>query len=293
MSENNISLQEYGLPFSEENAVLLSGGSRSKAYEVDGWIVRIPTREEFLVEQEREAEILQFLHQSIPTDFQKKFPQVEFNGKCAFHKKIEGEPLQKLIVENKISSSEKIFLAAEIADLLQVLHEVDITQIKKISNKYQKKCRNENKTKEPDFDYRSAKENILFYSNNQINIDEFRTEISAEGAALCHNDLHSENIIINNQKLSGFIDFGEAGINPRITDFFHFYRIDRDFALKIVANYNQFSDYKIDYKQLDYQFLSNTGYTIQKRKKIAPLSQYFEKEVKKALQKFSVSCTLK
>lgn len=58
MSEFDI----YDLPFSSENAELLSGGSRSLGYRVNGWIMRIPTKEDFLIEQKREADISELLH---------------------------------------------------------------------------------------------------------------------------------------------------------------------------------------------------------------------------------------
>ena len=102
---------------------------------------------------------------------------------------------------------------------------------------------------------------------------------------MCHNDLHSGNIIVNKGKLSGFIDFGEAGINPRINDFFHLYRLDRDLAVSVVMEYNKISDYKIDIKAADYQFLSNAGYMLEERKDRSS----FKPEVAKVLLNFANS----
>ena len=34
--------------------------------------------------------------------------------------------------------------------------------------------------------------------------------------------------------------FGEAGINPRITDFFHLYRLDRKLMIKVISEYNRY-----------------------------------------------------
>lgn len=116
-------------------------------------------------------------------------------------------------------------------------------------------------------------------------MDTFKTTIPTNDLALCHNDLHAENIIVKDNKLSGFIDFGETGINPRISDFFHLYRLDRDLAVDVIKEYNKISDYKIDVKAADYQFLSNTGYALEKRKD-RPL---FKSEVAKVLEKFSGS----
>ena len=49
----------------------------------------------------------------------------------------------------------------------------------------------------------------------------------------------------------------------------------------IINEYNKISDYKIDMQATDYQFLSNTGYTLEKRKNRAS----FKSEVAKVLQK--------
>ena len=90
-----------------------------------------------------------------------------------------------------------------------------------------------------DFDYSTAKEHILEVSGGKINLDNFKTTIPTDGLALCHNDLHAGNMVVKDNKLNGFIDFGEAGVNPRITDFFHLYRLDRDLAVDVIKEYNK------------------------------------------------------
>ena len=120
-------------------------------------------------------------------------------------------------------------------------------------------------------------------------LDDFQTPIETNCLALCHNDLHAENIIIKGGELSGFIDFGEAGINPRITDFFHFYRLSRAFALEVIEAYNSLSSHQISFQEADYQFLSNTGYTIEQRLRCGKDMPLFFKEVKNALRHFAES----
>ena len=68
MSEFDI----YDLSFSSENAELLSGGSRSLGYRVNGWIMRIPTNEDFLIEQKREADISELLHKELSENLRNK-----------------------------------------------------------------------------------------------------------------------------------------------------------------------------------------------------------------------------
>lgn len=272
-------LDSYDLPFATDNAELLSGGSRSRGYKINGWIVRVPTKEEFLLEQKREASISNLLHQELPEKLKNKVTYTHFNGKCSFHREIIGEPLHN--VYKNMSAAQRKDLAKDIAELLCAIHNIPLPKINKAQEQYSKKCRNENKTNLTDFNYDIAKEQLLECSSGKINLDNFKTTIPADGLALCHNDLHDENIIINNEgKLSGFIDFGEAGINPRITDFFHIYRLDRKLMINIINEYNKISDYKIDVQAADYQFLSNTGYTLEQRKN----RPTFKPEVAKVLQ---------
>ncbi len=56
----------YNLPFSMKNAELLLGGSRSRGYRINDQIVRIPTKADFLIEQQREADISKLLHEKLP-----------------------------------------------------------------------------------------------------------------------------------------------------------------------------------------------------------------------------------
>lgn len=275
MSELDI----YDLPFSTANAELLSGGSRSHGYRVNDWIVRIPTKSDFLLEQQREAEISGLLHKELPENLRNKVTYTHFNGKCSFHREIIGDTLQK--VYKNMSVKQRKDLARDIAELLYAIHNIPLSKANKVVSKYSKICRNENKTTLPNFNYHIAREQLLDCSLNKLDLNTFKTKIPTDGLSLCHNDLHAENIIITTSgKLSGFIDFGEAGVNPRITDFFHLYRLDRMLMINIIDEYNKISDYKIDKQATDYQFLSNTGYTLEKRKNRAN----FKSEVTKVLQ---------
>ena len=267
----------------------LKGGSRSKAFLINKEVIRIPTQEKFVCEQEREALISLLLQENLPEKYLTQVTNISFNGNYSVHKEIEGDLLQSLWNENKLSSLSLKKIAKQIAELLFQIHSIDIKNIQEKLSQYSKICRNENITLNTDFDYGIAKNHIWNYSDGKINLDNFRTSISSKNLALCHNDLHAENIIIKNGVLSGFIDFGEAGINPRITDFFHFYRLSREFALEVIDAYNNLSSFKINVKEADYQFLSNTGYTIEQRLRCGKDMPVFFSEVKKALFLFTES----
>ena len=281
-------LSDFDLPFVTDNAVELSGGSRSKGYRVDKWIVRIPVRDDSLGEQKREAEISALMQKYLPEHLKSKVTDVHFNGKCAYHKEIQGDLLETYQVKNNYSTmnaQQRHKLAVDIAEILAAIHNIPLAEVQTVTSKYAKTNRNENKTELTEFDYSTAKEQIFEVSNGKINLDNFKTTIPTDGLALCHNDLHAGNMVVKDNKLNGFIDFGEAGVNPRITDFFHLYRLDRDLAVDVIKEYNKISDYKIDVKAADYQFLSNTGSTLEKRKD----RPSFKPEVAKVLENFAGS----
>ena len=281
-------LSDFDLPFATDNAVELSGGSRSRGYRVGDYIVRIPLRENSLMEQMREAEISALMQEYLPVHLKSKVTNVRFNGKCAYHKEIQGELLEAYQIKNNYSamdSKQRHQLASDIAELLAAVHNIPLEKVQAVTQKYAKTYRNENKTVQNDFYYSTAKAHILEVSGGKINLDNFKITIPTDGLALCHNDLHAANMVVKDNKLSGFIDFGEAGVNPRITDFFHLYRLDRDLAVDVIKEYNKISDYKIDVKAADYQFLSNTGYTLEKRKD----RPSFKPEVAKVLENFAGS----
>lgn len=275
--------------YSSTNVQELKGGSRSKAFLINQKVVRIPTQEKFAREQEREALISLLLQENLPAKYSSKVTNISFNGNYSVHQEIEGDLFQSLWNENKLSPLSLKKIAKQIAELLFQIHSIDIKLVQKKLSQHAKICRNENITLKPDFDFETAKKHILNYSDGKINLDDFQTPIETNCLALCHNDLHAENIIIKGGELSGFIDFGEAGINPRITDFFHFYRLSRTFALGVIEAYNSLSSHPISFQEADYQFLSNTGYTIEQRLRCGKDMPLFFKEVKNALRHFAES----
>jgi aminoglycoside phosphotransferase (APT) family kinase protein len=278
-------LKDFDLPFDTDNAVELTGGSRSRGYWVNGWIVRVPLRGTTLVEQKREAEISALMQKHLPAHLKNKVTSVRFNGKCAYHKEVQGDLLaayRGVDYYAKMNAKEQMKLSAEIAELLVAIHNIPLVEVRTITQKYAKTCFNENKTVLEDFDYEVAKARIWDVSGGRLDLDAFKITIPTDGLSLCHNDLHSGNIIVKNGILSGFIDFGEAGINPRINDFFHLYRLDRNLAVNVIDEYNKLSDYKIDVGVADYQFLSNTGYMLEQRKD----RPAFKPEVAKVLEIF-------
>ena len=93
-------LNDFDLPFATDNAIELSGGSRSKGYRVSDYIVRIPLREDSLTEQKREAEISALMREYLPENLKSKVTDAHFNGKCVYHKEIQGELLEAYQIKN-------------------------------------------------------------------------------------------------------------------------------------------------------------------------------------------------
>ena len=217
-------LNDFDLPFATDNAIELSGGSRSKGYRVGDYIVRIPLREDSLTEQKREAEISALMHEYLPENLKSKVTNVRFNGKCAYHKEIQGDLLETYQVRNNYSimdAQHRHKLAIDIAEILAAIHNIPLAEVEEVTSKYTKTSRNENKTKLAEFDYSTAKAHILEISNGKINLDNFKTTIPTGGLALCHNDLHAGNMIIKRGRLDlqsvGQLPHGAGGR----TAFFH------------------------------------------------------------------------
>ncbi|MCI5634705.1 MAG: hypothetical protein MR350_04520 [Alphaproteobacteria bacterium] len=74
-----------------------------------------------LSEQKREAEISALMQEYLPVHLKSKVTDVNFNGKCAYHKEIQGELLEAYQVKNNYSamdSKQRHQLASDIAELL-------------------------------------------------------------------------------------------------------------------------------------------------------------------------------
>ncbi|MBR1601717.1 MAG: hypothetical protein IJ677_09120, partial [Alphaproteobacteria bacterium] len=67
-----MNLNDFDLPFATENAIELSGGSRSRGYRASNWIVRVPLRDDSLMEQKREAKISALMQKYLPDNLKPK-----------------------------------------------------------------------------------------------------------------------------------------------------------------------------------------------------------------------------
>ena len=263
-----------------EEPVRLIGGSKSFAYQVNDYVVRFPKAEIIWQSQQQEAQISKLLQANLPDKWKNKVTNViccsTSEYPFAYHKMIKGKICDNIRGEtdystcyDNLSEKQKKLLAQDIAEFLVVLHSIptDITN---------PMAENWNFTNKADFDYELCKSVLLKYSNNKVNLDDFKSEIANDDIVFAHNDMSGSNILLDEKQehvLQGVLDFGNAGNMPRINEFFPYYKINRHLARQIIGAYNNVSDIKIKQSQVDYTVLVYLGdmiYNQEKQGKAAP-----------------------
>lgn len=267
-------LSKSNLSYLIGNPIRLIGGSKSFAYRVNDYVVRFPKAEIIWQSQQLEVKISELLQAKLPDKWKNKVTNVvccstsQYPFAC--HKIIKGKICDNIRGEtsyntcyDNLSESQKKLLAKDIAEFLVALHSIptDITN---------PMAENWNFTNKADFDYELCKSVLLKFSNNKINIDNFKCSIASDDVVFTHNDMSGSNLILDETKdnvLQGILDFGNAGIMPRINDFFPYYKINRQLSRDIIAVYNQISNTKISQQMADYIVLVYLGYIMYNQEK--------------------------
>lgn len=267
-------LSKSNLSYLIGKPIRLVGGSKSFAYLVNDYVVRFPKAEIIWQSQQLEAKISKLLQTRLPDKWKNKVTNVVCCSTSeypfAYHKIIKGKICDNIRGEtsyntcyDNLSKSQKKLLAKDIAELLVALHSIptDITN---------PMAENWNFTNKADFNYELCKSVLLKYSNNKINIDNFKCNIASDDVVFTHNDMSGSNIILDETKdnvLQGILDFGNAGNMPRINDFFPYHKINRQLSRDIIAVYNQISNTKISQQMADYIVLLYLGYIMYNQEK--------------------------
>lgn len=254
--------------------VRLVGGSKSFAYRVNDYVVRFPKAEIIWQSQQLETKISELLQVNLPDKWKNKVTNISCCSTSqypfAYHKIIKGKICDNIRGEtdyntcyDNLSESQKKLLAKDIAEFLVALHSIptDITN---------PMAENWNFTNKADFDYSLCKTVLLKYSDNKINLDNFKCNIASDDVVFTHNDMSGINIILDETKdnvLQGILDFGNAGNMPRINDFFPYYKIHRHLARHIISAYNEISGIKINQSSADYTILAYLGYIMYNQEK--------------------------
>lgn len=230
---------EFGLTV--RHIIVWGQGLDSIAYLVNNeYIFKHSKHDEARNNLKREIQVLNYLKGKVTL----KIPDIEYYSEeysvCGY-KDIKGDNLTPDIYKN-MSDDEKDKLAQDIALFLKEMHAVPLPDIDGLEW---------NVTEDYKSDYDTLRETVYDkipdkskeYLNNlykRILNDE---RITKYVRALCHNDLGCKHMIIQNNKVVGIIDFGDAAVTDRDKDFVYLLEdsieeIGREFGLKVLEYYD-------------------------------------------------------
>lgn len=264
------------------------GGSKSYAFAVNDYVVRFPKAEIIWQTMQREKQILDAIYPFFPNKYISKIHKIElidgnypfsitkkFNGKICDNR----ENTCDVINIRTLSSQQYGALVQDIAEFLSLLHSIDYSKLEIPPTN--ETIDNWDVTKNDGFEYSKVRQALLKYSDNQLDLDEYKINNVNNTLALCHNDLSGSNLLLNlnkNDVLEGIIDFANAVIAPKYLDFIPLYKIKRRLVVDVLEKYNTITDDKIGQKQIDYTMLSYIGLGLSKT--IEKPSLYFLKLLK-------------
>ncbi len=219
---NNICKKIIKNVFPKGKCQKLGEGNHCIVFEVDNnFVIKISKNSEANIGLQNEANVLNLIKDKISIDVPKliKIDYMEFNDKRIYYMvctKVNGKHLTHKQY-NKLNEEYKKNIAGDVAKFLKELHDI-------ASDKYIKEIHYEKQLQEmkkiisnnyfDKFDYDTQK-TIISYIDSQMqyfNNLEKRTSI-------IHNDLSCENMLFENNKFVGVIDFGDSGYGDVDNDF--------------------------------------------------------------------------
>ena len=220
------------------SAEVINSGFNSDAIIVNNeWIFRFPKRPEIYDEYIREEKILKlitpYLDIPVPNPTVHKINGELFTG----HRLIKGKQYTDAVAE--MSKAQKDQLARDLAEFLVQLHGIK-TDLP--VNQYS-------------LDEFSALKNVkssLKQDAAQIKkiLSDFAAKnllLDPKNAVLCHTDLNENNILIEDGRLCGVIDFGGASVCERSIDFAALTKFDYELAKNMVQYYTEISGNAVDF----------------------------------------------
>lgn len=229
---------EFGIRV--QDISVLGQGMDSAAYRVnEEYIFKQSKHEEARKNVRKEVQVLKILKGKVTL----RIPNIEYYseryGICGYQE-IKGEQLTPDLYQ-KMSGEEKEQLARDIALFLREMHAVPLPDIDGLEvdvlADYQR-------------DYAALRE--LIYDKIPGKSKEYLDglykrilgdkRITQTVRALCHRDLSSNHIIMQNKRAVGVIDFGDAAITDRDQDFVYLLEdsseeIGREFGVKVLEYY--------------------------------------------------------
>lgn len=231
--------QEFGLPV--HNVSILGQGLDSVAYLVNHeYIFKQSKHHEARMNLKKEAQVLNYLKGKITLQIPDIIYYSEKYSICGY-KEIKGYKLTPSIYKS-LSDDEKATLAQDIALFLKELHSVVLPDIDGLELDVIADYRS---------DYDALREAIYdkIPDKSKEYIDSLYKRILHDECffqyvkVLCHNDLSCNHIIMQNNKVVGIIDFGDAAITDRDKDFVYLLEdsgeeIGREFGLHVLTYYH-------------------------------------------------------
>lgn len=220
---------------------VLGQGLDSIAYLVNyEYIFKQSKHDEARNNLKKEVQVLNYLKGKITL----QIPNIEYYseeyGVCGY-KEIKGDKLTPIIYKN-MSDDEKDKLAKDIALFLREMHSIPLPDIDELELHV---------IADYESDYGTLRETIYdkIPDRSREYLDDLYKKIFNDERiakyvkTLCHNDLSSNHMIIQNNKVVGIIDFGDVAITDRDKDFVYLLEdsieeIGREFGLKVLGYYN-------------------------------------------------------
>jgi aminoglycoside phosphotransferase (APT) family kinase protein len=241
-------IQELMPNMEVKNHRVVNFGADSLAVMVNSeYIFRFPIKNDYSKTYMEEKKILDKIRPYIKsTKIPKLKVYVKGDKALSCHRIIRGDVYMNI---KNPSNALKRNLSKSIAKFCQELHSIDMELIDSVSLKQF----------DPDYYEISGKEDILKsilgydpsrdieksinYLNNYTNFD-------PNDNALCHDDLHEENILIKKGNLSGIIDFPNIKKQKLDTDFANLLSFDAELTFMIIDEYEKLTNRKIDIKYI-------------------------------------------
>jgi aminoglycoside 2''-phosphotransferase len=205
------------------------------------YVFRFAKDKEGMEKLAREIKLLNYLKKKSPL----AVPGYIFlsrNGEFAGYEMIKGNELKNDTFK-KLSSKEKKYMAKQIADFLNVLHQTPKRVIEKVGVKAEDEIEKVEKLlgrMKRDVFSKIKKAEAEDIENF---LAEFREMLkNPTEKVLVHGDLTQDNLLFCGGRFSGAIDFGDLHIDDPAIDFKGFYRFGKDFVKEIYRNYYNHHD---------------------------------------------------
>ena len=239
MDIKDIIKSEFG--FAVYDLTVLGQGLDSVAYLVNNeYVFKQAKHDEARVGLQKEKLVSDYLRGK----FTLQFPEIEYYSEeyhvCGY-KEIKGDRLTPELYK-AMSDVEKDRLAQDIAMFLSQLHalplpDIDVLQCNVVDD-YKSDYDALRKTV-----YEKIPEKAKAYLDDLFQRIFSDRRITEYVKALCHNDLSCNHMIIQNNRVVGIIDFGDASVTDRDKDFIYLLEdsreeLGREFGLKVLEYYH-------------------------------------------------------